>query len=208
MARRADRVKERWSRRTYRARRSMPDRRFPGRRRSMPVRRSCSGPPGGPRSCWRLSGPRASVVARPSVAPPAAFTRGRWAVGPGRTRLSWSGRVCLAWLAVLVWRPVHASLPPVRVMLRGSALGSTLSAGEDVIATLQELQYRSGRSGQVVRPRSPTRRETAPSRSRVAGVAGRTKACGRLERPSPRSVAAASPFSTPRLWVPLPASRP
>ena len=80
-----------------------------------------------------------SVVERPSVAPPAAFTRGRWAVGPGRTCLSRSGLVCPAWLAVLVCRPVHAGLPPVRVMLRGSALGSTPSAGEDVIATLREL---------------------------------------------------------------------
>lgn len=69
-----------------------------------------------------------SVAARPSVARPAAFTRGRWVVGPGRTRLSRSGLVCLAWLAVLVCRPVHASLPPVRVMLRGSALGSNPSS--------------------------------------------------------------------------------
>ena len=75
---------------------------------------------------------RSSVVARPSVAPPAAFTRGRWAVGPGRTCLSRSGLVCLAWLAVLVCRPVHASVPPVRVMLRGSALGSNPSSSRSL----------------------------------------------------------------------------
>ena len=69
-----------------------------------------------------------SVGLRPSVAPPAAFTRVRWVVGPGRTRLSRSGLVCVARLAVLVCRPVHASLPPVRVMLRGSALGSNPSS--------------------------------------------------------------------------------
>ena len=57
--------------RAYRARRSMPDRRFPGRRRSMPVRRSCSGPPGGPRCCWRLSvcARRSSSRARRSPRP-------------------------------------------------------------------------------------------------------------------------------------------
>ena len=56
--------------RSYRARRSMSDRRFPGRRRSMPVRRSCSGPPGGPRCCWRLSAcTRRSACARRSPRP-------------------------------------------------------------------------------------------------------------------------------------------
>ena len=56
--------------RSYRARRSIPDRRFPGRRRAMPVRRSCSGPPGGPRCCWCLSAcTRRSSPARRSPRP-------------------------------------------------------------------------------------------------------------------------------------------
>ena len=86
------------------------------------------GAPGGSEMLLAPVRLHSSVVARPSVAPPAAFTRVRWAVGPGRTRFSRSGLVCVARLAVLVCRPVHASLPPIRVMLRGSALGSNPSS--------------------------------------------------------------------------------
>ena len=183
----------------------MPDRRLPGRRRSMPVRRSCSGPPGGPRCCWRLSAyPRRSSSARRSLRP----RRSPWVGGLlGLAEPVSAGRVSsvplgLPFLSVGRFMPVYLPFgscsaaphwaPPRRLGRRyrdAAGAGSTEAGGA----------VRSSGHG------LPPKGDCSPSKQ---GWQAGWKACGRLERPSPRSVAAASPFSTPRLWVPLPASRP
>ena len=98
---------------SYWARRSMPDRRCPGRRRSMPVRRSCSGPPGGPRCCWRLSvcarrSSRARRSPRPRRSPGVGGLLGlAEPVSPGRAS---SVSLGLPFLSVGRFMPVYLPL--------------------------------------------------------------------------------------------------
>ena len=158
--------------RSYRPRRSMPDRRSPGRRRSMPVRRSCSGPLGGPRSCWRLSAcPRRSSLARRSPGPRRSPGFGGLLglaepVSPGRVS---SVPLGLPFLSVGRFMPVYlpfGSCSAARHWAPPRRLGRTSSR------RCRSWHYRSGRSSQVVRPRSPTRGRLLPVE---AGVAGRTE---------------------------------
>ena len=198
----------------------------------MPVRRSCSGPPGGPRRCWRLSAcPRRLSSARRSLRPRRSPGVGGLLglaepVSPGRVS---SVPLGLPFLSVGRFMPVYLPF--------GSCSAARHWAPTRRVLDLQERSvdaWRKRASCQAEHGWGGRHRDAAGAGSTEAVGAVRSsghglpprgdcslskqgwqaewKACGRLERPSSRSVAAASPFSTPRLWVPLrvplPASRP